>query len=73
MRPPTDLEGRTFGKLTVAGMLAERSNDGRVMYLCVCECGKQKQVRAAELLRGRTQSCGCLQKQRTREMLKGRG
>lgn len=57
-----DLEGKTFGKLTVI----ERSQDNILpsglnepMWLCVCECGMKTTVRGAFLRTGHTTSCGC--------------
>lgn len=58
-----DLTGRVFGKLTVLRAVGRRR--GRVLWLCRCECGKEKEVSSANLLignRSKIRSCGCLRK-----------
>ena len=52
------LKGQRFGKLLVIDDLEETKN-GSSMCLCLCECGKQKIVRASCLKEGSTTSCGC--------------
>ena len=49
-----DLAGKEFGKLKVKKYV------GNKKWLCECECGNTKIVRAANLLNGSTKSCGCL-------------
>jgi len=53
-----DLTGQRFGNLTV---IAEgpKTNSGRTTWVCRCDCGKEKIVRAHNLKRGTTISCGC--------------
>ena len=59
-RPPrTDLSLQTFGRLTVEEWLG----DGK--WKCKCECGNEVAVQTDNLKNGNTQSCGCLQKERT--------
>lgn len=53
-----DMTGRRFGRLLVIGR-GKNNLDKHVMWLCVCDCGKRKLVRAQSLRRGETQSCGC--------------
>lgn len=55
---PLDLNGRTFGRLTVVGR-SDKSPDGAVWWNCRCECGNSKCARGADLNRGFIQSCGC--------------
>ena len=52
--------GKTYGRLTVVKRTGRR-------VLCKCSCGTTKEVDRFSVLRGDTQSCGCLQKERTRE------
>lgn len=59
-----DLTGQKFGKLTV--IKRDISKKG-VYWLCKCDCGNIKSILSSNLRRGLTQSCGCLQKQRTGE------
>lgn len=60
--PLEDLTGRKFHMLTVTGYAGKR--DGRAHYWdCVCDCGNKTTVRQDYLKSGKTQSCGCLQKE----------
>lgn len=58
-----DLTGQKFGRLTVTKR-AENKN-GRVAWLCVCECGNELITTTDNLRSGDTQSCGCYNKERT--------
>ncbi len=49
-----------FGKLTALYPTDERADSGSVVWHCVCECGKEKDVSARRLTRGKVRSCGCL-------------
>lgn len=55
-----DLTGRRFGKLTVLRQTEKRMDQGSVVWLCQCDCGRQKEVSARRLTRGKVRSCGCL-------------
>lgn len=48
-----------YGKLTTVTMYREKN---KVMWNCVCDCGNVTTVKATQLLSGKTQSCGCLQR-----------
>ena len=48
-----NLKGNIFGKWTVLMYLGKR------MWLCRCECGKEKSVNSSNLLSGKSLSCGC--------------
>ena len=50
-------------------VLERLSKNGRVYYHCICECGTIKDVRADHLRAGKTQSCGCLQKEKVSQAL----
>lgn len=54
-----DLSGMRFGKLTAVEQCG-RSSDGRLLWLCVCDCGNKTLVSSSHLLNGNTKSCGCL-------------
>lgn len=66
-----DLTGQKFGRLTVLER-AENKN-GYVRWKCRCDCGNEKIVMSYQLRKGGTQSCGCLQKERTAEAHKTHG
>ena len=53
-----DLTGQVFGRLTVIKENG-RDKNGKVMWLCQCECGKEKTICGESLKNGNTQSCGC--------------
>jgi hypothetical protein len=58
-----DLTGQVFVRLTVI----ERVEDGRgwaPRWRCRCECGNERIVYGVNLREGRSQSCGCLHRER---------
>lgn len=57
--------GDKFGRLTVIGTCKNQKN--HTLYLCKCECGKEKKAYSFNLVKGQTQSCGCLQKEKAKE------
>ena len=58
-----DLTGQRFGRLVVLER-AENIIQHRTVYKCLCDCGNEVIVRSDSLTSGRTQSCGCLQKEK---------
>ena len=60
-----NIKGERFGKLLV-GNFAEIKNGGAA-WNCICDCGNSCVVVCAELRRGHTKSCGCLQKEVVKE------
>ena len=63
-----DLTGRRFGRWTVICRDGYSSN-GHVNWNCVCDCGNRGYVDSSRLLHGISCSCGCYQKDRSRESL----
>lgn len=61
-----DLTGQRFGRLTVLS-LNGKTEKGNAIWKCLCDCGKEIDVVSYYLIRGSTQSCGCLQKESARE------
>lgn len=57
-----DLVGQRFGRLLVLERAHNRA--GRVAWTCECECGNQTVVLSGNLQPGRTESCGCLHRER---------
>lgn len=51
-----DLNGEKYGRLTVI-----KKADRPYYWICVCDCGKEKEVRSDHLKSGKIRSCGCLQ------------
>ena len=63
-----DLTGRKFGRLTVIKRAEDHiSANGRkrVFWHCICDCGNECDVNSDSLVKGTTQSCGCLNKELT--------
>jgi hypothetical protein len=58
--------GDKFGRLAVVKRL-ESSAHGNSRYLCLCDCGKQRDVRASALVSGLTKSCGCFRRETMRD------
>lgn len=54
--------GSVFGRLRVVEESGRAPREA--IWLCVCECGASKRVRAGNLRNGSTVSCGCYLKQR---------
>ena len=58
-----NLIGRRFGSLTVIGRADNRGKNRTVTYwVCKCDCGTEKEVRACHLKSGNVISCGCVGK-----------
>jgi hypothetical protein len=54
-----ELVGQIFGRLTVCTLdTGNKNKDTR--WLCVCECGTFKSIRALTLKNGKSKSCGCM-------------
>lgn len=53
-----DLTGQKFGKLLVISK-SNNNKSGRTMWLCNCDCGKEKIVSTKLLKNGESNSCGC--------------
>ena len=56
-----DLIGKTFGRLTVTGIIKGKR---QAECVCSCECGAVRCVPPYKLKSGHTQSCGCIQRER---------
>lgn len=68
-----DLTGQRFGRIVVIKQAEDRVYDnGRHIpqWLCQCDCGSDVFITLGSSLKnGRTQSCGCLQKERSSESM----
>ena len=54
--PYKDLTGQKFGKLTVE-KLVRREENGKYIWLCKCDCGKEREVWGRALTKGVATSC----------------
>lgn len=61
-----DISNQRFGRFTAIGPVGQMKNQAYVWF-CVCDCGQERDVTSAALLRGNSQSCGCFSVQRTVE------
>jgi hypothetical protein len=61
-KPLSDLTGFQFGSLTILKL--GRSKGNGAWWICQCNCGKQKEIRASDMVQGKTNSCGCEHKER---------
>lgn len=66
-----DLVGQKFGRLTVERLHAVEK--GRAVWACRCLCGNEAIVKAGNLRRGSTSSCGCYRKEHSALMSTTRG
>src|SRR5271157_2797793 len=58
---PESMIGKTFDRWTVK----QRRGSGihkQSLWLCVCQCGTEKEVSGNSLRSGKSRSCGCIQK-----------
>jgi len=58
-----DETGKKFGCWFVTALHPQRSRFAGARWICVCDCGTERIVHGNQLRRGRSQSCGCLQKE----------
>ena len=56
---PLHLAGQRFGRLVAIKKVGQKRNK-RFVWLCKCDCGNYTEVVGSDLIRGQTQSCGCL-------------
>ncbi|OMD92743.1 hypothetical protein BSK67_18445 [Paenibacillus odorifer] len=56
-----DLAGRKINNWTVVERVEGR-NSGGAWWFCKCECGTTREVLGTNIIRGRSKSCGCINK-----------
>lgn len=57
-----DLTGERFTRLVVKNP-EENDKFGKTKWRCICDCGNEVVLNASSLLRGLTESCGCLKRE----------
>lgn len=55
-----DLTYQKFGKLLVLKEGNKRSKYNQLYWLCLCDCGKTKEILSTSLVQGKSKSCGCV-------------
>jgi hypothetical protein len=68
MATKIDMQGKTFGRLTVESP-AESTKKGDAVWNVVCACGTHKTAVGEKLRNGESKSCGCLRKELSRVRL----
>lgn len=54
-----NLLGQRFGRLLVISE-AKNTKNGQTVWICECDCGKQKELKSSALRHDKIKSCGCL-------------
>ena len=62
-----DLTGRRFGRLVVTAYAGEAKSES-ARWACTCDCGARAVVDGYRLRSGQTKSCGCIRRERAREL-----
>lgn len=62
-----DISGNRYSNL-IALNISGRDSHGRIIWHCICDCGKYCNVAYGDLVSGKTKSCGCLLKEKIEEM-----
>ena len=64
-----DLTNQKFGKLLALECISFTENtQGHAMWRCKCDCGNETIVSSTHLQTGHTKSCGCLSKQKIKDL-----
>lgn len=66
--PAVSLIGKKFNRLTVISRAPNKN--GRVYWLCRCDCGNENTVLAYNLTSGQAKSCGCFNRESASKRLK---
>lgn len=69
-RVSPDMTGSVFGFLVVLHRGPARMSGAT--WVCKCECGNVRTVRAVSLREGKTRSCGCLRRSASQERMRQR-
>lgn len=64
-----NIAGMKYGRLTVLQKVA--SKRGKATWRCRCDCGRETTCVGFDLRSGNTRSCGCLQRDVSRELARG--
>lgn len=64
-----DLTGQKFGKLTIKCKYGV-SKGRHIIYSCICDCGKEKEILGIHLKSKKIVSCGCYRKEINSQIIK---
>lgn len=70
-----DIIGTRFGRLTVIkkGKVVKYPKLTVLYYICLCNCGRKKEVKKYSLTSGLIKSCGCLRRESSKKRLTTHG
>ena len=68
--PRKDLTGKKIEKLTVLKLSDNIQKNGKIKWVCRCECGNIVEVFSSNLTREHTKSCGCLAREKRSKRMK---
>lgn len=63
-----DITGNKYNRWTVLHKSENKSNRGRWLWVCQCDCGAIREIEANSLKSGNSKSCGCWKRERTSEI-----
>lgn len=66
-----NITGNKYGRLIVTRKDVDKYN--KVIWVCLCDCGKERKSYRYDLEKGRTKSCGCLLSENIRAKTKTHG
>lgn len=69
----SEMIGRKIGALEVIADTGKRDNRRNILWLCRCECGKEKEYSTAVLNFQKVRSCGCQVGERTKKRISKNG
>lgn len=58
-KPLNNLQGFRFGSLTVLQLGEKQRSTNGAWWLCLCDCGTQKNIPSTDMVQGKVKSCGC--------------
>ena len=68
-----DLTGKRFGRWTVLYQANNKFKTRMTMWHCRCDCGNEKDIGRSNLVNGKTKSCGCYRKEKSKKLDELRG
>lgn len=68
-----NLLGATFRRLFVVEIIGLTRKGRSYVWKCLCVCGNYTNVRSGDLTSGKTKSCGCLNREKTRLLKRTHG
>src|SRR5712691_13070917 len=71
--PMQEMIGKTFERWTVLAYSGTKGKSRAPHFLCVCQCGTEREVKKEYLTKGRSRSCGCLHRELVGNMFRTHG